>query len=168
MEKRTNAIIYDLDGTLCTKRKSGETYKDVQPIQSMVDQLNKFYDEGHTIIINTARNMATQNNDVGKVMQNIGELTLRWLREHNIRYHSIVFGKPYGMCYCDDRSVLNCPNEIERRVNAVKNGNEQDYIGEQKRFLNNKDLILSFLEKSVNEEFNIDEAKKILNNLKGE
>lgn len=120
MEK--HILVYDLDKTLCTKKQSNETYDDVKPIQPMIDQLNKFYDEGHTIIINSARNMVTQNNDVGKVLQNVGEVTLKWLREHNVKYHSISFGKPYGSYYCDDKSIR--PSELLN----VKNLDDLDKI----------------------------------------
>lgn len=103
-------LIYDLDETLCTKKKPDETYADVKPIKPVIDQLNKFYEQGHTIIIQTARNMLTQNNDVGKVIQNVGEVTLKWLRENGVKYHSIQFGKAYGFYYIDDKSIR--PSEL--------------------------------------------------------
>ena len=57
-------LIYDLDETLCEKKRPEQTYSEVKPIKPMIEQLNRFYDEGNTIIIQTARNMVTQGNDV--------------------------------------------------------------------------------------------------------
>lgn len=135
-EKEILTLIYDLDKTLCTKKNSGETYLDVKPIQPMIDQLNKFYDMGYNIIIQTARNMVTQNNDEGKVIKNIGEDTLKWLRIHEVKYHSILFAKPYGHIYIDDKSCINDVSEIERRVGAWNNSTEEQYLNTQKIILN--------------------------------
>lgn len=129
MEKKIT-LIYDLDETLCTKKQPGETYADPKPIQPMIDQLNRFYDEGFEIIISTARNMVTQNNHVSKVVQNVGLDTIQWLERYGVKYHGLQFGKEYGAMYIDDKACLNDPKEIERRINAVKNGTEKAYIKE--------------------------------------
>lgn len=137
MEDKKISIIYDLDETLCTKKKSHETYSDVKPIIEMIEQLNEFHDMGYEIIIYTARNMVTQKNDIGKVLQNVGEVTLKWLRDNNVKYDSIMFGKSYGNLYVDDKACINDPKEIERRINAIKNGTEKEYLENQKQLLNN-------------------------------
>ena len=110
MDKYKKAIIFDLDNTLCTIKKKEETYKDVKPIKPMINLLNELHDKGYYIIIETARNMVTQNNDQGKVIQNVGEDTLRWLRENNVKYDSIKFGKNYGLGYVDDKAIR--PSEL--------------------------------------------------------
>jgi capsule biosynthesis phosphatase len=109
-------IIYDLDGTLCETKRKDQSYADVEPILPMIQQLNEFYDQGHEIMIHTARNMVTQNNNVAKVIQNVGEVTLEWLRRHGVKYHGIEFGKIYGQIYIDDKACLNNPQEIAFRV----------------------------------------------------
>lgn len=129
-EKNTITLIYDLDKTLCTKKQKGEKYSDVKPIQPMIDQLNDFYDQGYEIIISTARNMVTQNNDVSKVVQNVGMVTMQWLKKHKVKYHGLQFGKSYGHLYIDDKSCLNDPEEIQRRVNAIVTNTEDQYLNE--------------------------------------
>ena len=59
--------------------------------------------DGHTIIINTARNMQTQGHNVGKVLKNVGKITLDWLEENGIQYDEIFFGKPNADITIDDR-----------------------------------------------------------------
>lgn len=135
-EKSRITLIYDLDKTLCTKKQKGQSYADVEPIQPMIDQLNKFYDEGYEIIISSARNMVTQNNHVSKVMQNVGLDTLEWLKKHGVKYHGLQLGKEYGHLYIDDKSCLNDPEEIERRVNAIVGGYEDEYLAEHKNLRN--------------------------------
>lgn len=108
-------LVYDLDETLCTKKQPHESYADVKPIQPMIDQLNRFYDEGFEIIIVTARNMVTQKNHVSKVVKNVGLDTLQWLEKHGVKYHGLQFGKEYADAYIDDKAIR--PNEL---MNLVK------------------------------------------------
>ena len=117
--KEEKSIIFDLDKTLCSKKKLNESYMDVKPIKPMINLLNKLHDEGYFIIIESARNMVTQCNDEGRVIQNIGEDTLRWLRENNVKYDSIKFGKSYGIMYVDDKAIR--PSELYKyNIDGIK------------------------------------------------
>jgi capsule biosynthesis phosphatase len=98
-------IVLDLDGTICELKKENESYEDVLPKPGVLETLEKWKSEGHTLIIQTARNMATQQSNLGKVMQNIGLITLKWLETHKIPYDEIYFGKPNGHIYIDDRAL---------------------------------------------------------------
>lgn len=98
-------ICIDLDGTICELRKSGESYAEVMPrpgAKSFIDDLKS---KGHIIIIHTARNMQTQGHNVGKVMKNVGKITLDWLDRHQIAYDEIFFGKPNADITIDDRVI---------------------------------------------------------------
>ena len=134
--KNNLTLIYDLDETLCTKKLAHESYSDVKPIQPIIDQLNNFYNQGHTIIISTARNMLTQNGDIGKILANVGPDTFEWLKKYGVRYHSIYFAKPYGDIYIDDKSCLNDPEEIQRRLDAIEAGTEKWYLAEYMNLTN--------------------------------
>ncbi len=68
----------------------------------MIDALRE---SGHTIIIYTARNMKTQGHNVGKVLKNVGKITLDWLDRHGIVYDEIFFGKPNADITIDDRVI---------------------------------------------------------------
>ena len=98
-------IAIDLDGTLCTLRRPNQTYADVVPLPGAVDRVRQLRAAGHTIIITTARHMATCEGNPGRVMQRIGKITLDWLESHGIEYDEIHFGKPNAELYIDDRAV---------------------------------------------------------------
>lgn len=119
MKKLT--LVFDLDETLCTKKRPEESYMDVQPITDMIELVNELHDEGHTIIIETARNMVTQNNNEAKVIKNVGQDTLNWLDKHGVKYDGIKFAKTYGAAYCDDKAIR--PNEIKflKEINQLNN-----------------------------------------------
>lgn len=104
-ENKNLRICIDLDGTICEIRKAQESYSDILPkdgAKEMIDILKK---QGHTIIIHTARNMNTQGHNVGKVLKNVGKITLDWLEKHQIQYDEIFFGKPNADLTIDDRSL---------------------------------------------------------------
>lgn len=98
-------ICIDLDGTICELKKDGETYSDVLPKPGAKAFIDDLRSKGHTIIINTARNMQTQNHNVGKVLKNVGKVTLDWLDHHQINYDEIFFGKPNAHITIDDRVI---------------------------------------------------------------
>lgn len=114
MKKLT--LVFDLDETLCTKKLPHESYLDVQPIEDMVQLVNSLHNEGHTIIIETARNMVTQNNFEAKVIKNVGQDTLMWLNKHGIKYDGIKFGKTYAHLYVDDKSCINDVNVVKEKI----------------------------------------------------
>ncbi len=98
-------ICIDLDGTICELRKQGESYADVLPKPGAADFLQRLHEQGHVIIIHTARNMQTQGHNIGKVMKSVGRITLDWLERHGIHYDEIYFGKPNASLTIDDRSI---------------------------------------------------------------
>ena len=97
-------IVIDLDGTICPIKKSGECYEDLKPFDGAIEKLHEMQKAGHYIIIQTARNMATQESNLGRVMKNIGKVTLDWLAKYEIPHDEIYFGKPNAHLYIDDRA----------------------------------------------------------------
>ena len=98
-------ILIDLDGVICPIKQPGQSYADLEPLPGAVERIRELRAAGHYIIIHTARNMATWKGNVGKVMQNIGKITLDWLERYGIGYDEIYFGKPNAQVYIDDRAI---------------------------------------------------------------
>lgn len=98
-------ICFDLDGTLCENKKPGQEYKDVLPIQGAVDYLKHLREQGHYIIIMTARNMVTYNNNLGQIIANQTPVVLDWLKKYDIPYDELLFGKPHADFFVDDKGV---------------------------------------------------------------
>jgi capsule biosynthesis phosphatase len=97
-------IVIDLDGTICTLKQKHETYADVQLKPGAAEFIKKIRLEGHYVIIQTARNMATCESNIGKVLKNVGKVTLEWLEQNEVEYDEIYFGKPNANLYIDDRA----------------------------------------------------------------
>lgn len=98
-------IVIDLDGTICPVRRGSQKYSELQPYPGAVERIRRWRAEGHYVIISTARNMQTCQGNVGRVMRNVGKVTLDWLAEHGIEYDEIYFGKPNADIYIDDRAM---------------------------------------------------------------
>ena len=98
-------IVIDLDGTICPIKEKHESYDELKPHEGALEKIRELKNAGHYIIIQTARNMATQESNLGKVMKNIGKVTLEWLSKYDIPYDEIYFGKPNAEVYIDDRSL---------------------------------------------------------------
>jgi capsule biosynthesis phosphatase len=96
--------VFDLDNTLVTYPSVHKDYSSVRPIPKMIQLAQKLKADGHTIIIYTARRMATHHNNVGAVIKDIGRITMDTLERFAIPYDELIFGKPLGDIYIDDRA----------------------------------------------------------------
>ncbi|MEM3063254.1 MAG: sugar phosphate nucleotidyltransferase [Nitrososphaerota archaeon] len=106
---------FDLDNTLVTHPEVPGDYSTVKPIEANVEFLRYLKKLGHTIIIYTARRMKTHQGNVGKIVADIGKITLDTLEKFGIPYDEIYFGKPYADYYIDDLAIPSYDN-LEREL----------------------------------------------------
>ncbi|MBX9977178.1 MAG: hypothetical protein K2X98_02880 [Alphaproteobacteria bacterium] len=86
---------FDIDGTLCTNTEG--RYEDALPMTDRIGKLNALFDEGHTIVLFTARGSTT-----GIDWRDTTEGQMeRW----GVKYHKLLLGKPYADVYIDDKAV---------------------------------------------------------------
>jgi capsule biosynthesis phosphatase len=97
-------IVIDLDGTICPIKEPEQSYADLEPLPGAAERIHMLRAQGHYVIIVTARNMATCQSNLGKVLKNVGRITLDWLEKYGIEYDEIYFGKPNAEIYIDDRA----------------------------------------------------------------
>ena len=94
---------FDLDGTICdtpmrpSDNKPG--YLEATPFPFMVEQVNRLFDEGHKIIIMTARGRGSGIDWT--------ELTLEQLDRWGVKYHELepMFHKPTADIFIDDKGI---------------------------------------------------------------
>ena len=88
--------VFDLDNTLCTT--DGQHYASARPRMDRIAVVNRLYDEGHTIIIDSARGYVTK--------KPWRWMTKRQLKAWGVKYHGLHVGtKPAGDLYVDDRGA---------------------------------------------------------------
>jgi hypothetical protein len=95
--------VFDIDGTICANTNSD--YENSVPMQNRIDRINKLYDEGNTIIFQTARGMGRSKNSSAFAYAKFFELTQSQLKTWGVKYHSLFLGKPAGDVYIDDKGI---------------------------------------------------------------
>ena len=95
--------VFDIDGTICAS-SNGE-YENPTPLQNRIDKVNELYDEGNTIIFQTARGMGRSNNSESFAYAKFYEFTKQQLEGWGVKYHSLFLGKPSGDIYIDDKGI---------------------------------------------------------------
>lgn len=114
----TNILVVDLDGTLCSPNLDEEDverrYAQAAPRRDVISAVNRARDRGYYVVIHTARRMVTHRGDAAAAEAEVGALTREWLDRHGVEYDELVFGKPYGRVYVDDRCRL--PEEFAKDV----------------------------------------------------
>ena len=96
--------VFDIDGTICTKVSDGN-YLKAEPFRDRIEVINRLYDEGNTIIFQTARGMGRSGNSQAFAWAAFGELTKQQLKEWGVKFHSLFMGKPAGEIYVDDKGI---------------------------------------------------------------
>jgi glycerol-3-phosphate cytidylyltransferase len=94
---------FDLDGTICdtpmrpSDNKPG--YLEATPFPFMVEQVNRLFDEGHKIIIMTARGRGSGIDWT--------QLTIKQLDMWGVKYHELepMFHKPTADLFIDDKGI---------------------------------------------------------------
>lgn len=91
---------FDIDGTLCdtpNNEKGKPDYLNARPFPFMVSQINRLYDEGHYIIVQTARGKGSGIDHT--------ELTKQQLKDWGYKYHELfpMFCKPTADIFIDDK-----------------------------------------------------------------
>jgi len=96
--------VFDIDGTICTKVDDGD-YSNAEPLRDRIEIVNKLYDEGNTIIFQTARGMGRSGNSQAFAWDFFGRSTREQLNNWGVKFHSLFMGKPAGDIYVDDKGM---------------------------------------------------------------
>lgn len=85
----------DIDGTICETKNSD--YPNSMPLYDAIEQVNKLYDDGHTIKIFTGRGSRSG--------LNWQVFTTQQLKTWGVKYHELHFGKPSCDQIIDDKNI---------------------------------------------------------------
>ena len=87
---------FDLDGTLCDTE--GNNYSESTPKTDRIAFVNKLYEQGHTILVDTARGSVS-----GK---NYFFFTLNQLKSWGLKFHTLRTGTKIGAdVFVDDKGI---------------------------------------------------------------
>ena len=94
--------VFDLDGTLCETFSNpdghGMKYFEATPYKDRIEKVNKLWEEGHEIIIETARGCGTKINHY--------ERTFDQLRSWGLKFTTLRTGVKFcGDLFIDDKGI---------------------------------------------------------------
>lgn len=96
MDEKMSTYVFDIDGTIVTNTFG--KYENAKPIEKAIDKLNSLYDEGHKIILMTARG-ATSKKDYT-------EFTRNQMQEFGVKFHELIMNqKPSADFFIDDKAI---------------------------------------------------------------
>ncbi len=95
-DKKEYTFVVDIDGVIAALTLDND-YSVATPLQHTIEIVNSLYDQGHRIILFTARGYATGID--------WNEITAAQMKEWGVKYHELRFGKPAADFYVDDRLI---------------------------------------------------------------
>ena len=115
MKTIDGTLIVDIDGTVCENKLKGQSYDELVPRKEILNKLAEYQKRGYKILLYTARNMNTYNNNLGLINKYTAPRLIDWLDKWKVPYDEILFGKPWPKrhgFYVDDRAIR--PDEFLR------------------------------------------------------
>jgi CMP-N,N'-diacetyllegionaminic acid synthase len=91
-----NTFVFDIDGVVASFVPSLD-YALAKPNPDAIKAVNFLYEKGHRIVLFTARGTKTG--------QDWQETTRRQMADWGVKYHELLFGKPAGDYYVDDKAL---------------------------------------------------------------
>lgn len=106
-KKYAKTIVMDIDDTLSFAKTYTDlnAYAEAEPNLKLIKVMNDMVSEGYTFILHTARGYISCNEDTEKADKKYRTQIEAWLKQWNVPYSSLVFGKPYGILYIDDKAM---------------------------------------------------------------
>tara|TARA_X000000950_G_C13703320_1_gene573066 strand:- start:24 stop:401 length:378 start_codon:yes stop_codon:yes gene_type:complete len=99
---RSKIFCFDLDNTICKTEKSN--YSKSKPKKNVIKLINKLYDNGHIIKINTARYMGRNKDNIKKSNKQGFKKTIKQLKSWGLKFHKLAISKLSADIYIDDKS----------------------------------------------------------------
>ena len=97
------SFVFDIDDTICNNKN--RDYANAIPIKDVITKINYLYDNGATIKLYTSRGMVSCNGDIEKIIAKNKDVLEKWLKKNKVKYHELIFGKPLGDLYVDDKAM---------------------------------------------------------------
>lgn len=117
MNNNLKIICFDLDNTICKSYKNN--YKLSQPIKKNIVFINLLYDSGYYIKIFTSRYMGRSKENIMLAKKRGFKSTKKQLKDWNLRYNELIFGKPSYDLFIDDKSLgykKDWPNLLKKKL----------------------------------------------------
>ena len=103
-ETESKTFVFDIDGVIATITP-GNDYNLAKPMKETIQIINKLYEQGHEIVLFTARGSKT---DI-----DWSKLTKKQMDDWGVKRHKLKLGKPAADYYIDDKLISL--NELKQK-----------------------------------------------------
>lgn len=93
--------VFDLDDTICVHKN--RDYVNAKPIEATIEKMRLMKQAGWEIVIYTARGQVSCKGDLAEIERRNRSVVEDWLERNNVPYDTLLFGKPLGDLYVDDK-----------------------------------------------------------------
>ena len=100
--KKKITFCFDIDNTIC--KTSLSNYNSSVPDKKAIKMINRLYEKGHIIKINTARYMGRNKDNISKSKKEGYKKTIIQLKNWGLKFHKLYINKPSSDIYIDDKS----------------------------------------------------------------
>ncbi len=101
-------IVFDIDDTISIT--TIHDWKNATPNIQIINKINALYDNGWTIILQTARGQISCKGNSQKADEKYRVQIEEWLKFNNVKYHFLSFEKYLAAYYVDDKALT--PDEF--------------------------------------------------------
>ena len=102
-KSKIKIICFDLDNVICKTNK--KNYFSAKPNIKVINKINELFGKGYYIKIFTARYMGRNNENIEKAKAKVYTKTLIQLKNWNLKFNKLIFGKPSYDLFVDDKSI---------------------------------------------------------------
>lgn len=97
------SLVFDIDDTICNNKN--RDYENAIPYTDVVSKINDLHKKGAHITLYTSRGMKSCNGDIDRIIAKNKDILEKWLKKNKVKYDELVFGKPLGDLYVDDKAL---------------------------------------------------------------
>lgn len=95
--------VFDIDDTIC--RHKNRDYANAEPIVPVIERMRELQKSGCKIILYTARGQNSCKGDLALIEERNRDILESWLAKNDVPYDKLLFGKPLGDFYVDDKAI---------------------------------------------------------------
>jgi len=104
LPESSNTLSIDCDGVIADKAHGGN-YSKADPLNYGIEQVNRLYEKGYTVILYTARYGDREQGNMHLQYERGYREWTDWLVTHGVKYHHAFMGKPSAALYIDDKAA---------------------------------------------------------------
>lgn len=95
--------VFDLDDTICVHKN--RDYPNAEPIFPVIEKMRLMKNDGWEIVVYSARGQVSCHGNLVEIERKNRSVVENWLKAHDVPFDELIFGKPLGDIYVDDKGM---------------------------------------------------------------